>query len=357
MTKARPDVQLTGGVRRTDMPASANPPLGDELAGYRIEALLGRGGMGVVYRAPDLAPGAPGGAEADGAAPGEDPRFRERFLRESRIAASLEHPNVVAVHDAGEVDGALYIAMRYVEGRTSRALLRGEGALAPDRRVGDRGADRRRARRRPRARARAPRREARERAASTRHEHVVPGRLRADQARSAMRRLDRHRPVVGTLDYVAPEQIRGEPVDGRADVYALGCVLFECLTGEPPFRRGSDTATLFAQLEDDPPTLPGLEEVLPKALAKDPADRYPTCGQAAADAREALGSRTETRRWPLPSRGRHRPDRRGNHRLFLTQGAGPPEGVPGGDTSSASTRRRTPSPSASRLAAERAQSR
>ena len=104
---------------------------------------------------------------------------------------------------------------------------------------------------------------------------------------------------LGTADYVAPEQIRCEEVDGRTDVYALGCLLYECLAGEPPFRRGSDAATLFAQLEDDPPTLPGLEEVLPKALAKDPGDRYATCGELVADARQALGLEPKPSRWPL----------------------------------------------------------
>ena len=104
---------------------------------------------------------------------------------------------------------------------------------------------------------------------------------------------------LGTADYVAPEQIRCEEVDGRTDVYALGCLLYESLAGEPPFRRGSDAATLFAQLEDAPPTLPGLEEVLPKALAKDPDDRYPTCGELVADARHALGI-TEPKRNPWP---------------------------------------------------------
>ena len=105
---------------------------------------------------------------------------------------------------------------------------------------------------------------------------------------------------LGTADYVAPEQIRGEEVDGRADVYALGCMLYECLAGEPPFRRGTDAATLYAQLEEAPPVLPGLEEVLPKALAKEPAERYATCGELIEDAREALGIAEPKRsRWPL----------------------------------------------------------
>ena len=95
--------------------------------------------------------------------------------------------------------------------------------------------------------------------------------------------------LFGTIDYVAPEQIRGEDVDGSADVYALGCLLYECLRGTAPFRRASDAATLYAHLEEEAPTLPGLEHVLSKALAKAPADRYATCGELIADARRALG--------------------------------------------------------------------
>jgi streptogramin lyase len=95
--------------------------------------------------------------------------------------------------------------------------------------------------------------------------------------------------LFGTIDYVAPEQIRGEDVDGRADVYALGCLLYECSSGTAPFRRGSDAATLYAHLEEEPPTLPGLEEVLRKALAKEPDERYATCGELIDDARSALG--------------------------------------------------------------------
>ena len=110
---------------------------------------------------------------------------------------------------------------------------------------------------------------------------------------------------LGTADYVAPEQIRGEEVDGRADVYALGCMLYECLAGEPPFRRGTDAATLYAQLEEAPPVLPGLEEVLPKALAKEPGGRYSTCGELIDDsARGARDRRAEAQ--PLAARRRRR---------------------------------------------------
>ena len=105
---------------------------------------------------------------------------------------------------------------------------------------------------------------------------------------------------LGTIDYVAPEQIRGEGIDGRADVYALGCLLYECLAGKPPFRRASDAATLFAHLEDEPPSLPTLDRVLPRALAKEPSGRYQTCAELVGAAREALGIAEPRRsRWPV----------------------------------------------------------
>ena len=298
------------------MSSAADARVGTELAGYRLEALLGRGGMGVVYRARDLALDRDVALKLLAPHLAEDVSFRERFLTESRVAASLEHPNVVPIHDAGEIDGQLYIVMRLVVGSDLKVVLRG-GPLEPARAVGI--------------------------------VEQIASALDAAHARGLVHRdvkpsnvlLDEHGHVyladfglsrylgdaaaslgpgrsLGTADYVAPEQIRCEEVDGRTDVYALGCLLYECLAGEPPFRRGSDAATLFAQLEDDPPTLPGLEEVLPKALAKDPADRYPTCGELVADAREALGI-TEPKRnpWPLAAAAvGDRPDRRRPRRLL-----------------------------------------
>jgi serine/threonine-protein kinase len=254
--------------------------------------------MGVVYRARDLALDRDVALKLLAPHLADDVAFRERFLTESRVAASLEHPNVVPIHDAGEIDGQLYIVMRLVVGSDLKVVLRG-GPLEPAR--------------------------------SVRIVEQIASALDAAHARGLVHRdvkpsnvlLDEHGHVyladfglsrylgdaavalgpgrsLGTADYVAPEQIRCEEVDGRADVYALGCLLYETLAGEPPFRRGTDAATLFAQLEDPPPTLPGLEDVLGKALAKDPADRYATCGELIADAREALGI-TEPKRslWPI----------------------------------------------------------
>ena len=298
------------------MPASADSRIGTELAGYRLEALLGRGGMGVVYRAHDLALDRDVALKLLAPHLAGDVSFRERFLTESRVAASLEHPNVVPIHDAGEIDGQLYIAMRLVEGSDLKAVLR-DGPLEPARAV--------------------------------RVLEQIAGALDAAHARGLVHRdvkpsnvlLDEREHVyladfglsrylddaalplgpaksLGTADYVAPEQIRGEEVDGRADVYALGCMLYECLAGEPPFRRGTDAATLYAQLEEAPPVLPGLEEVLPKALAKEPAQRYGSL-QRADRGRQAGARDRRAEAQPLAAhrrRRRHRADRGSPCRLL-----------------------------------------
>ena len=226
---------------------------GTVFAGHRIESVAGRGGMGVVYRATQLALDRTVALKV--IAPGllEDQTVRNRFVRESKVAASIDHPNVIPIYYAGEEDGIAYIAMRYVAGDDVRSLVRREGQLdaragGAARRPGRRGA-RRGARRRPRA----PRHQARERPADQRGPRL-PDRLRAHQARAVASRA-RTKPGhwVGTLDYVAPEQIRGERIDARADVYALGCLLFYALTGDVPFKRESDEARLWAHLSEPPP--------------------------------------------------------------------------------------------------------
>src|SRR5438067_441195 len=215
--------------------AAAGEPLvvvGTELAGYRIESLLGRGGMGVVYRARDLALERNVALKLLAPELAQDVRFRDRFLRESRLAASLDHPAIVPVFDAGEVAGQLYIAMRLVEGTDLKALLRGEGKLEPARALAivSQVADALDA--------------AHERGLV--HRDVKPSNVLLDARGHAYladfglsRRLGEVAAALGatqslgTVDYVSPEQIRGEELDGRADLYSLGCLLHECLTGEP----------------------------------------------------------------------------------------------------------------------------
>jgi serine/threonine-protein kinase len=270
---------------------------GGVVAGYEVEQRIGRGGMGEVYRAFDPRLERPVALKVLAPRLAEDEAFRERLLRESRLAASLDHPNVVPVYDAGETDGTLFIAMRYVEGTDLRELLRSEGPLTPERtiaiaaQVAD-ALDSAHAR-------------------GLVHRDVKPSNVLIDRregrehcylADFGLTQSVTNRPVtdgelMGTVDYVAPEQIRGEPVDGRADVYALGCLVYESLTGELPFGRSSDVATIYAHLEEAPvpaserrPELPGeIDAVLARAMAKDREERYETCGALVEDARAALG--------------------------------------------------------------------
>src|SRR5579862_5644046 len=210
--------------------------IGSDFLGYRIEELIGRGGMGVVYRAYDLRLKRPVALKFVAPSLARDVRFRERFARESELVMSLEHPNVVPIYDAGDVDGQVYLAMRLVDGNDLGSVIRAEGALDPARAVGI-----------------ATQIAAALDAAHARglvHRDVKPSNVLLDGSEHVYladfgltRRLDDQtsQPAddrsVGTPAYLAPEQLEGRPLDGRADAYALGCLLYECLTGEPVFPR------------------------------------------------------------------------------------------------------------------------
>jgi hypothetical protein len=262
---------------------------GATFAGYRVESLVGRGGMGVVYRAWDLSLERPVALKLIAPEQAEDERFRARFLREPRLAASLDHPGVVPIYEAGEWEGQLYLAMRFVEGSDLKSVLEREGGLAPERalvvlaQVAD-------------ALDAAHRR-------GLVHRDVKPANVLLDESGHAYLTdfgitkqvggvsTDTGR-VVGTLDYIAPEQIRGEDVDGRTDGYALACVLYECLTGAPPFRRATEAETLWAHMQDAPPAPPDhprLAPVLRTGLAKDREDRFGSCAEFVDAAAGALG--------------------------------------------------------------------
>jgi hypothetical protein len=270
--------------------------IGTEIAGYRIESLIARGGMGEVYLATQSFPERKVALKLLPHELASDRAFRERFIRESNAAASVEHPNIVPVYGAGESSGELYIAMRYVAGEDLRSLLDREGPLPPERAVliCSQIAD----------------------ALEEAHEHglvhrdVKPGNIlvsKGDRAyltdfglirRSKLETdLTKTGQFMGTVDYCAPEQIKGEEVDGRADIYSLGCVLYECLAGEAPFARDTEVATLYAHLEDPPPKpsvkrpeLPTeLDRVIAVAMAKGASDRYATAAEFARAARNALG--------------------------------------------------------------------
>jgi serine/threonine protein kinase len=283
------------------VPVTLDQRIGTVLGGYRIIEPLGSGGTSVVYRAEHVRLGrpaalkllAPGLGEAD---------FSERFLRESQLAASLDHPSIVPIYDAGEEDGLLYIAMACVEGSDLKTLLGREGRL-PTRRalriIGQIGA-------------------ALE-AAHTRglvHRDVKPANILVaadDRAylsdfgvvkELASNGSTRTGSFIGTIDYCAPEQIEGRDVDARTDVYALACVLYECLAGTPPFHRPSEVAVLNAHLHAPPPKLtraapdapPALEHVISKALSKSPLDRYASTGEFLNAARAAAAERRVHRR-------------------------------------------------------------
>jgi serine/threonine-protein kinase len=260
----------------------------------------------------------------------EDEAYRERFERESQMAAALDHPNIVTVHDAGEVEGLLYIAMRYVEGSDLARLLRTEGPLEAPRALWILG------------QAAGALDEAH--ASGLVHRDVKPANILLAPARqgdgervyltdfglakewASPARLTRSGYFVGTIHYSSPEQFRGDPIDGRTDVYSLGCVLFECLTGRVPYDRGQDAAVMFAHLQDRPPSVRSIRPQLPSALdqvigtamAKDKEDRYPTCGQL-IDAARAVALRGE----PPPPPGPGEP-------LAGETVVGAPPALPGG---------------------------
>ena len=271
---------------------------GDEFAGYRIERRLGRGGMGILYLA--IEPGLERRVALKLIAPEAtaDEVFARRFAEESRIAASIEHPNVVPIYAAGEEDGIPYIAMRYVSGSDLGRRLAREGRLEPAAaaaliaQVGS-GLDA-------------------IHAAGLVHRDVKPanvllaetggedhayitdfGVARNVATESGLTQTGR---FVGTLDYVAPEQISGGAVDARADVYALGCLLFKLLTGEVPYPRDGEAARLYAHLNDPPPApslhataVPmALDDVAIRAMSKTPEDRYPSAGDLGRAAVAAL---------------------------------------------------------------------
>jgi serine/threonine-protein kinase len=276
--------------------------LGTGFAGYRLDAVIGRGGMAEVFLAQD--PRLKRNVALKVLSPelADEEEFRARFARESELAASIDHPNIVPIYEAGEFEGRLYIAMRYVEGQDLGTILEHRGRLTPTEalpifeQVG-KALDAAHAR-------------------GLVHRDVKPANILivGDLAGSAPPHcylcdfgltkranaltdptLTGH--IMGTLDYISPEQIRGESIDGRADVYALGCVIYQSLTGEVPFAKDEDVAVIYAHLNEPPPhpsaanpDLPeALDAVVATALAKDREVRYPTCGALVTATRQALG--------------------------------------------------------------------
>jgi streptogramin lyase len=268
---------------------------GTEFAGHRIDSVAGRGGMGVVYRATQMALERVVALKLIVPELADDPGLRERFERESRIAASIDHPNVLPLYYAGEHEGVLFQAMRYVDGTDLRTLVRAHGALPPQRAVKI-VAQVAAALDAAHAHGLVHRDVKPANVMLTGGDHAYLGDFGLSRRTASQDASTRGGSVVGTFDYVAPEQIRGERVDARADVYALGGVLFTALTGQVPFPRESDEARLWAHLQAEPPRLseryPGLpaemDSVIERALAKRPEERYLSAGDLARAATAAL---------------------------------------------------------------------
>ena len=279
------------------------PLVGDEFAGYRLRSVLGRGGMSTVYQAENPRLGNVIALKVLAPELASDDVFRTRFLEESRIAAAMNHPHVIPIHDMGSGDGLLYIAMRCVSGTDLRQMISKRGRLLPDTAVfllsqAARALD----------------------AAHRRglvHRDVKPGNLLVERGNDDSGSDPDHlyladfgitKPAIGrsgltssgqflgTIDYVAPEQIRGLSVLGMADQYSLGCVLYECLTGRVPFEKDLDAAIIWAHVEETPtrptvlrPDLPAaIDEVFDQVLAKQPGDRYASCREFMTAAGGAL---------------------------------------------------------------------
>jgi protein kinase-like protein len=256
---------------------------GSEFGDWRIDRLIGRGGMGVVYRGTDMRLNRPVAIKLIADDRAGDPAFRDRFEREAQLTASIDHPNVIPVYAAGEIDGQLYLATRFVDGTDLQECLRRDGPMSPAR-----AAD---------VVSQVAAALDAAHAAGLVHRDVKPanvllsgrhvylsdfGLTRLVEAEARLTDTDER---LGTVDFMSPEQLRGQRLDARSDVYALGCLLYTVLTGTPPFHRGTAAATITAHLESPPPRASDragvpdeFDAILARALEKDPDRRYQSAG-------------------------------------------------------------------------------
>ena len=274
--------------------------VGSRLASYRLDEIIGRGGMAVVYRAYDTRLERQVAVKVLAPELAQNEAFRQRFIRESRTAAAVDHPNIIPIFEAGEAGGVLFIAMRFVTGHDVQSLVDTEGPLPVDQAchiISQVAA-----------------------ALEAAHSHglvhrdVKPGNMLLDGTASYPGHaylsdfgLSKHAlsnsaltstgQLLGTLDYIAPEQIEGRGVDGRTDEYALACAAFAMFTGEPPFTRDQAVGVMWAQMSSEPPALTSrrpdlpaaVDEVMARALAKSAGNRYATCPEFATALRRACG--------------------------------------------------------------------
>jgi Protein kinase domain len=310
---------------------------GSLIAGYRIEEMAGRGGMGVVYRATQLGLGRTVALKLIAPDLADDARFRERFKRESRLAASIDHPNVIPVYEAGETNGDLFISMRWVEGTDLGTLIKRGGGLDPKRAseiitqvaaaldaAHERGLVHRDVK------------PANVLITAGRDEHVYLSDFGLVKRITGSGDVTRSGEVVGTLDYIAPERIAGKGSDAGTDVYSLGCVLFHCLSGRVPFETDSEIAKIYAHLNERPPRLSELVPELPerldrvvaRAMSKEREERYPSAGDLSRAATTALKEMPSSNGEPSRARRartavlsdaptRRRGTRRGDRRALL----------------------------------------
>lgn len=275
---------------------------GSQIAGYRLVEQIGRGGMAVVYRARDIRLDRWVALKILAPDLARDQVFRQRFIRESRAAAAVDHPNIIPIFDAGEADGVLFIAMRYVGGQDVRTLLDRFGALPAGRAAGivaqvASALDAAHACGLVHRDVKPANMLLNDPAERGTADHVYLSDFGVSKRSETTSSLTQTGQLVGTLNYLAPEQIEGRPVDARTDVYALACTAFEMLSGTPPFQRDESMAVLWAQLSADPPALtsrrpdlpPAVDHVIAKALAKAPAGRYDTCLGFASSLHAACG--------------------------------------------------------------------
>jgi serine/threonine-protein kinase len=274
-------------------------PVASEFAGYRLDELVGRGGMGLVYRATRLSTGDVVALKLIRSEFGDDVSFRKRFEREARLAAQVGHPNVIPVHEAGHRDGRLFLAIGFIDGTDLETLVATHGRLHPRHTavvVGQVAGALDAAH-----------------AIGLVHRDVKPQNVLLEQGKdgihayltdfglskmmSSQSGLTKTGRWVGTADYAAPEQIQAGDIDARTDVYALGCLLHQCLTGEVPFPHAREVSKIVAHLSSPPPLpsqaagggvgLESFDPVVARAMAKAPQDRFRSAGELAAAASSA----------------------------------------------------------------------
>jgi serine/threonine-protein kinase len=282
--------------------ASGEPAVGTQIAGYRLDEQIGRGGMAVVYRARDVRLDRWVALKIMSPDAARDDAFRQRFIHESRAAAAVDHPHIIPIFEAGEASGLLFIAMRFVAGGDVRALVRRLGPLAAGRaghivtQVAS-ALDAAHASGLVHRDVKPANMLIGAVTASGYADHVYLSDFGLSKQSLSTTGLTAAGQFLGTLDYIAPEQIEGRPVDGRADLYGLACAAFEMLSGSPPFRRDENLALIWAQLSEPPPPLTSrradlprpVDQVLARAMAKSPDDRYASCQEFAAALRAACG--------------------------------------------------------------------